>query len=288
MRNYTHPFYLFLLLHSVFLAAQIGATGDSSRFLLATDSLQLSYDASMGQLIFKHRLAPKQTLYSLAKFYGLRLEDVYHLNPGLRVAYAPGDAVTITLPRVAIKHYVPYDSIDHYAPVFWTFAKGETLYGLVHRSLKLPSDSLLYFNNPGLSATNVRIGQQLFIGWLPLAGISAEMQGEIEDPYMRMNKGLRDVWLTQSEGKRLQTTSGKAAWISDGDRSKFMALHRTAPPNSLIEVMDKRTGKVLYCRVMGPIPGQLYDSNVAVVLSPLLVKAFGVRDRFFYVQVKHY
>lgn len=288
MRSYTHPFYLFIPACFLFWAASLSATGDSSRFLLATDSIQISYDHAREQLVFKHQLAPKQTLYSLAKFYGLRLEDVYHLNPALRIAYAPSDKVNIILPRVALKYYVPYDSIDYFAPVFWTFSKGETLYGLVHRTLKLPSDSLLYFNNPGLSAATVRPGQQLFIGWLSLKGISAEMQGAVEDPYVSMNKGLRDAWMLQSAGRRLQTASGKAAWIRDGDRTKFMALHRTAAPNSLIEVMDKRTGKVLYCRVMGPIPGQLYDSNVEVVLSPLLVKAFGARDRFFYVQVKYY
>ncbi len=266
----------------------LNAQADSVRFLQPTDSIFLSLEAGSGQLVFKHRLAPRQTLYSLAKFYGLSLQDIYYLNPKLQIAYNTGDQVKVTLPRVAMKHFVSYDSIDFYAPVFWVFGKGETLYGLTHRILKLPSDSILYVNNPTLQAATVKVGQKIFVGWLPIEGIPTEMQGEIEDPYVRMNQDLRAQWLLHSEGKKLQTRNGKAAWIRDGDRSKFMALHRSAAPNSLIEVMDKRTGKILYCRVVGPIPGQLYDKTVEVVLSPLLVKAFGARDRFFYVQIKHY
>ncbi len=95
-------------------------------------------------------------------------------------------------------------------------------------------------------------------------------------------------WERSSSGRRLYTQSGKAAWVSEGDNNRFLALHRTAPIGSILEVMDKRTSKTLYCRVLGRIPDQLYDRNVQVVLSPLLVRAFGVRDRYFYVQLKHY
>lgn len=257
-------------------------------FLDPLDSVVVRHDFMSGNLVFDAAVPDGASLYALGKFYGLRLDDVYLLNPRYRLGYAPGDQVTIPLPRPALRPFIPYDSINFYAPVYYEFKRGETLYGLVHRALKLEDDQQLYLNNPGLTAQNVRVGQLLFVGWLSTAGITAEMQGELEDPYVKRNTALRQQWNRVSKGKRLKTQKGKAAWTSQGDRSKFMVLHRTAPIDGLLEIMDKRTGKTLYCRVVGRIPDQVYDRNVQVVVSPLLVKAFGVRDRFFYVQVKHY
>lgn len=241
-----------------------------------------------GHLLFKYTLKEGESLYRAGKYFGLSMDDVYLLNPRFNIGYSPGDEVKIPLPHPAIKPYIPYDSINYFCPVYYTFKKGETIYGLTHRTLKLESEEQLYLNNPGLTAQTVKVGQMLFIGWLSIDGISSEMQGELEDPYVRQNTALRKQWGVSSKGKRLSTQKGKAAWTRAGDRNKFMALHRTAEINSLIEIMDKRTGKTLYCRVVGRIPDQVYDQNVQVVVSPLLVKAFGVRDKFFYVQVKHY
>lgn len=252
------------------------------------DSIVADYDLMSGHLLFDYPIPAEASLYSVGKFFGLQLDDIYLLNPRFKLGYQAGDNVRIPLPLPAIQPFITYDSINYFAPVYYTFKKGETLYGLIHRVLKLESEEQLYLNNPGLTAQNVKVGQLLFIGWLSIEGITSEMQGELEDPYVRQNTGLRERWNQVSAGKRLITQKGKAAWTSSGDRNKFMALHRTAPINSLVEIMDKRTGKTLYCRVVGRIPDQVYDRNVEVVVSPLLVKAFGVRDKYFYVQVKRY
>lgn len=288
MRSSQPPLLVALVFLLSFGCSFLGATGDSTRFLLPTDSIVIQEDRMANRLYFHHRLEDGQSLYGVARFYGLRLDDLYFLNPLLRGEYNTGDLVRIPIPTVAVKDYVPYDSIDYYVPIFYVMPRGQTLFGLTHRTLKLPSEEVLYANNPGLSVNSLKVGQYLFIGWLSIQGITAEMQGEVEDPYVKMNTGLRQLWQGVSQGKRLTVSAGKAAWTKDGDRRKFMALHRTAPLNSILEVMDKRTGKVLYCRVVGRIPEQVYDYNVKVVLSPLLVRAFGVHDRFFYVQVKHY
>lgn len=276
----------FLLMLSC--VSQLNATGDSLRYLLPTDTLMLYEDRASGHLVFDHYLEPGQSLYSLARHYGLPMDDFYYLNPGLRGSYDPGAVAQVVIPTVAIRPVIPVDSIPYFSQVYWEFKRGESIYGLANRTLKLESDSILYYNNPGLDPASMQAGQMVFLGWLPIAGIPVDLQPEVIDPYVRRNRGLAQEWERVSAGRRLRTNSGKAAWISEGDANRFLALHRTAPIGSLIEVMDKRTGKVLYCRVLGRIPEQVYDQTVQVVLSPLLVRAFGVRDRFFYVQVKHY
>lgn len=284
-------FVLLIALPSSFTAQPIPeATTQQAptRTLNPLDSIVVDYDMMSGHLFFEYTLTSDESLYGAGRFFGLDMDDVYLINPRYRLGYKPGDKLRVPLPQAAIRNFIPYDSINFYCPVYYTFKKGETIYGLVHRTLKLNSEQDLYVNNPGLTSSNVYVGQQLFIGWLSIEGISAEAQGEIEDPYVRQNTALRERWSQITRGRRLSTQKGKAAWTRQGDRSKFMALHRTAPLNSLIEIMDKRTNKTIYCRVVGRIPDQVYDQNVQVVVSPLLVKAFGVRDKYFYVQVRHY
>ncbi len=258
------------------------------RTLNPLDSIIVEYEMMSGHLIFEYDLREDESLYGAGRFFGLDMDDVYLINPRFRLGYEPGDKLRVPLPHSSLRTFIPYDSINFYCPVYYTFKKGETIYGLVHRTLQLDSEQTLYINNPGLTANNVSVGQQLFVGWLSIEGITAEAQGEIEDPYVRQNTALRERWNQVSRGRRLFSQKGKAAWTRQGDRNKFMALHRTAPLNSLIEIMDKRTNKTIYCRVVGRIPDQVYDKNVEVVVSPLLVKAFGVRDKFFYVEVRHY
>ncbi|MEM6396796.1 MAG: LysM domain-containing protein [Bacteroidota bacterium] len=277
-----------LLFYLLALCLSAKATGDSLHYLLPTDTLILYPDRVSGHLVFDHQIEDGQTLYGLSQHYGLPIEDFYYLNPDLRGSYDPGISAQIAIPSVVLKPVIQVDSMPFYSPVFWEFAAGQSIFGLVNRHLHWPSDEMIVYNNPGLDPSNMKVGQRIFIGWLAIAGISEDLQPEVIDPFVRQNRGLAEQWRNRSAGKRLNVAAGKAAWIEEGDPNQFLALHRTAKVGSLIEVLDKRTGKVLYCRVVGRIAGQVYDPNVVVVVSPLLVRAFGVRDRFFSVQVKHY
>jgi hypothetical protein len=57
-------------------------TGDSLNYLNFKDTIFITI-GNYQEKIFEHHIAPKQTLYSLAKFYGLSLTEVYYYNPEL-------------------------------------------------------------------------------------------------------------------------------------------------------------------------------------------------------------
>jgi hypothetical protein len=263
-------------------------TGDSLYYLRPLDTMEVYNDVSSGQILFDHYIAPGQTLFGVSQFYGLSLDDVYHLNPKLRSKYESGDKTRIAIPRQAIRAVPAPDSMAWFVPVNYRMGKGETLFGLYKRTLQLPNDEQLRALNPDLDPNRMSANQVLSIGYMKLDGIPKELQGEIEDPYVRRNRGLRELWRVRTKGKKMISQNGKAAWTKKGDRNKWMVLHRTAPINSLIEIEDPRSRKTIYARVMGPIPEQVTDRNVIVIVSPLLVKAFGVRDTHFYVRTRHF
>ncbi|WP_157974272.1 LysM peptidoglycan-binding domain-containing protein [Lewinella sp. IMCC34183] len=285
-------FYRYLLPATLFLSCALLprealATGDSLYFLLPSDTVILRSDRLSGHLLFDHVLAPRQTLYGAATFYGLSLEEVYRINPELRKGYTPGSRVTVAIPREAVRPSFSADSIAWFVPVRYRMSPGETLFGLSRRTLGLPSDSLLRALNPGLTPETLSPGQVLKVGYLRIDGIAPDSQVEVSDPYVLRNMPLRTQWDSTMLQRNLQHTNGKAAWSGHGDQAKWMVLHRTAPLNSLVEIEEPRSRKTLYARVVGRIPEQVYDSRVILVVSPLLVKAFGVRDREFYVRTRH-
>jgi LysM repeat protein len=286
----TTPHQLFLpalcLLLGTFLSPLV-ATGDSLYFLLPSDTVILQADPVSKQLYFKHVLAPRQTLYGAARFYGLRLDDVYRLNPHLRQGYQPGSTVTVAIPAPVLRPSFTQDSVAWFVPVHYRFEKGETVFNLSRRILGHPGDSILQSLNPGQRFEDLQPGQLLKIGYLRIDGIDPERQLEVQDHYVLLNRSVREAWYATTDSLKLRRTNGKAAWTDRGDRNKWMVLHRTAPINSLIEIEDPRSRKIIYAKVVGRIPERVYDRRVVLVVSPLLVKAFGVRDQEFYVRTRH-
>lgn len=279
---------LALLACGIPLSAQQQYTGDSLYFLRPIDTMTVYSDVASGHILFDHYVAPGQTLFGITKFYGLALEDTYTLNPKLRIGYEAGDLVRTPIPRQAIRAAPAPDSLAWFVPVNYRMRKGETLFGLYKRTLQLDNADRLYALNPDLDPARMSANQVLAIGYLKLDGIPEALQGEVEDPYVRRNRGLRALWKNQTKGKKLISENGKAAWTRKGDRNKWMVLHRTAPIGTLIEIEDPRSRKTIYARVVERIPEQVTDRDVILVVSPLLVKAFGVRDRHFYVRTRHF
>ncbi|WP_157975892.1 LysM peptidoglycan-binding domain-containing protein [Lewinella sp. IMCC34191] len=279
--------FLLLFFAAGFFTQEAGATGDSLYFLLPSDTVVVRFDALSGHLLFDHRLAPRQTLYGAARFYGHSLDDIYRLNPGLQLGYKPGTRVTVTIPKSELRSGYARDSLAWFVPVRYRLSAGETLYGLSRRTLSQPNDSLIRALNPGLNAQDLEPGRVLTIGYLRIDGINPDHQVKVEDRYILQNRDLRVQWDSTMSQRRLKFTTGKAAWTTRGDQNKWMVLHRTAPIGSIIEVEDPRSRKTIYARVVARIPEEVYDSRVVLVVSPRLVKAFGVRDKEFYVRTRH-
>ncbi len=276
---------LFLLIAtSCFLLHQSRATGDSLQYLLPSDSaiIEVSYNT----LLLSHQLEEKQTLYSLSRFYGLHLEDLYAFNPSIRFGnYAVGDRIRIPIPYQAIRIEPPlYFLRDRYAPVFYRVRRGDTLYSIGRRYFAVDLDLIRRRNY--LFSDELEPGRMLFIGWLSTDGVSEQLQQASMGPYERMNLQYKQQFLRQQPSSNLIEERGRAAWNESGENG-FFALHRSAPINSIIEVHNPMNNQKCYLKVVGRVPDQVYDRNTIVVVSLLVVRALGAKDDRFYVRVKH-
>lgn len=284
MRKTPNQYLLILFLFCAFRAA---ATGDSLRYLTLKDTIFLSLSPA-NEKIFEHHIERKQTLFSLARFYGLSVEELYGYNPGLEndVIHV-GQAIKVPIPNRSIIRYWSAEILPYkYVPVVYVVRQGDTMFRIARVVFRMPIDTLLQRN--GLSGTELRTGQLLHVGWMSVEGIPEEYHQFTADPLTRRNAAMHSVYERSYGAGRLAKHQGVAFWQKDSKQDlDFYALHRFAPINSVIEVTNPMTQRVVYVKVVGRIPDRSYGDEVIVVLSPLSAKALGAKDQRFFVRVTY-
>jgi LysM repeat protein len=270
----------------LFLPFTLFATGDSLHYLTPKDTIFLHL--SGGEKIFEHKIERKQTLFSLAKFYGLSLDELYFYNPELTAhGPGPGHPIRIPIPNRAILRYAPPDYAPwRYVPVYYVVQQGETLYRICREYFKMPVDTVMRRNQ--LIDYNLKIGQPLHMGWMSIQGIpdSLRTSGGILG-------GLNSEWARAYQhdylNKKEYAQQGAAHWPKEDKLQTgggLYALHNQAPLQSVIAVTNPMTRRTLYVKVIGRIP-EWHEQKVIVVLSPAAAQALGAIDAHFFVQLKY-
>jgi len=280
--------YFGLLFLSIFFTNAVHATGDSLKYLTLKDTIFLKV-GPFNEKIFEHQVEAKQTLFSLAHFYGLSIEELYMYNPGLEIgALRIGQRLSIPIPNRAIIRYKTeiYDS-TRFVPVFYIVRQGDTMFGISKYGFRMPMDTIMQRNN--MNAPVLQTGQHLHVGWMSIDGIPEEYRQYHGNPLERRNSAMKNVYMRANQGKKAIQHQGAAFWIKDSkEDSDFYALHRHAPQYSIIEVTNPMNNRVVYVKVIGKIPDTAYRDNVVVVLSPLAAKALGAVDPQFFVRVTYF
>jgi LysM repeat protein len=277
----------FVFLLNAIVVFSIYATGDSLQYLTAKDTVFLKTD-DYGSFFFEHTLEKGQTLFSLARFYGLKLDGLYAVNPNIdkETGIPPGYKVRVPIPDSAI--VTTWDKSFYkksFAPVFYSVKHGDTFYQVSKSFLHLPMDTLKRRNK--LEKTVLFSGQLLQVGWLSVKGIPDSLQVTNLNPAELSMRQLQATFDALRSKKRPQFQNGAAYWQREkkGDND-FYALHREAPVGSVIEIKNPMRKKVVYAKVIAKIPDRAYGNDIVVVLSPSLARLLGAKDPKFFVEVR--
>ena len=288
MRKQTSLNWMTGLVLSLFFAVSGYATGDSLHYILQTDSIFLKVDYHQNKYII-HSLEKGQTLYSLARFYGLSVEELYYYNQGLQDKHASiGTDIKVPIPNRSLRRFLDSDvDVRDYVPVYYIVGKGDTFYGIAVRQFRITVDELMERNN--MQDTYLHLGQTLLVGWMNIHGLSSEERAFKGGPLARRNFAMKRLYLREFRPDKEKEQSGVAAWNkSTSERADFYALHRYAKINSVIKVHNPMNNRDVYVRVLGRIPDTSYDYNVVVVVSPVVAKLLGAQDAKFHVDVNYH
>lgn len=162
-------------------------------------TIYLSLALSFGSIItaqaqsgyFLHTVTKGQSLYSISTMYNVTMEDLIRLNPGCEKQIRAGESLKI--PQA--------DSGSNQGkPTFHTIQAGETLYQL---TLKYNvTVQAICTANPGLSASNFRIGQVISI---PAQTAIQPAKENLSETAAQTSSGKKTDWRDMHKVERKET-----------------------------------------------------------------------------------
>jgi LysM repeat protein len=273
-----------------------------------------------GQRFVRHRVAQGETLFALGRRYHVSVDLITGANPQLKNGLAIGEVVLVprpgasrpTAPATATPAKTPAaapatPAAGGSAPARYTVAKGETLFGIARRFSLSPAE-LIQLNHLPDGGT-VRVGQELLLraaggDAAPVAAAPAR-PAEVPAPTPRVNPNAPAQIATITTAKEVDappveraptrasevvtrvTESGIAATIAGSGTDKYLALHKTAPVGTIMQVRNQMNGQSVYVRVIGELPDTGENSNMLVRLSPRAVQKLGTNDAKFRVETSY-
>lgn len=283
MRTFA-PLLLIAVVHCQFaLFAQTAPKGPlPAKLLAAADTLLLTVDGE--RKIVHHYVKPKQTLFSVARFYGLSLQELYELHPNFQTepVLKAGALIAIPVPNRAIRRYKGknFDPAT-FIPICYVVQSGDNLFQICKRYFSMPVDTIMKRNR--LKTANIQPGQLIHMGWMSADGIPAEWRAGLAPTSIGTHKAR---YAEEKKTHKEVESQGVCSWQRDSnEKGDLYALHREAAIGTVMGVTNPMSRKTVYAKVIGRIPAG-YESNVEVVLSPAAARQIGARDPRFFVKVR--
>jgi LysM repeat protein len=283
-----------------------------------TDSIGQEFRG--GQRFVRHRVAQGETLFALARRYRVSVDQLTGANPQLKNGLAIGEVVLVPRPSAggarataaAPAKAAAASAAPTTAPARYTVAKGETLFGIARRYNLSPAELMQLNHLP--TGGSVRVGQELLLrateaGAAPVAAPAPTRPAEAPTPVApapRVNPNAPAQLATITTAKEPDaeapetraptrasevvtrvTESGMAGAIAGSGTDKYLALHKTAPVGTIMQVKNQMNGQSVYVRVIGALPDTGENNNVLVRLSPRAVQKLGTGDSKFRVETSY-
>ena len=273
-----------------------------------------------GQRFVKHRVAPGETLTALSRRYHVSIEQLNAANPQIKNGLGIGQVVYVPRPAAGkatgAAPAAPAAGKSAVAvPTRYTVRKGETLFGIAQK-FQLSPDELIRLNKLPANGA-VRLGQQLLLAGNEAAPRPAETEAvptpkpteapapdkpaevatvtpdrakdrekdKEKDKEERKEEDRTPSRASEVQGRVVET--GLGAPIEKSVTDKYLALHKTAPTGTIMQVKNSMNGLSVYVRVIGKLPDTGENNNILVRLSPRAVQKLGTADTKFRVETNY-
>lgn len=249
----------------------------------------------------KHTVVEKETLFSIAKLYGLTIDELKQLNQLTSNALAVGQQLTVKKNNGSVTTPVVKNTLPATQSIkgVHTVAAKETLFSL-SRQYNVSVEQLKQWNN--LTSNELKLGQTLFVvqpenngmqtttttiteQLPPVANTTETPVQSLPTPPVtapiKISEGYKD-------GKEVRET-GLAELIegTQGNR-KYLALHRTAPIGTILKIKNQMNDREVFVRVVGQLPETAGNDKLVIKISKSAYDRLSAIDAKFMVEVTWY
>ncbi|MCJ8163345.1 LysM peptidoglycan-binding domain-containing protein [Pontibacter sp. E15-1] len=276
-----------------------------------------------GKLYVQHKVDPKETLYALSRKYSVPVSQIVEANPSVETTIRIGEIVLI--PRKASAVPAPMASTAKAVPAsnrtytvnntgnkLHTVEARQTLYS-ISKMYGVAVEDIRRWN--GLADNSISIGSSLIVGKGTAQPTKQPVYVPEADDEMAKPRTTENVPTTpapvsrpvgdtapaeadaagdaseaeeSSTGLKKIIESGMAEMIDPkADSNKYLALHKSAPVGTIMQVKNAMNGQVVYVRVIGKLPDTGSNDKVLVRLSKKAYQKLGAIDNRFRVEVSY-
>jgi len=247
-----------------------------------------------------HTVAAGETLYAISRKYGVSVDELKQQNNLTSNELSVGQELILGVqsekegkkpkvrnkekgkedkPKVeSAKKEQPKNTIPTGFSEYLV-QSGDLLESIAAR-FKVRPDSIVIWND--LPNTYLSIGQKLLIRG-KLDSVTMTTAENVEMLPYGQRKEVKD----QSGFTKIYE-EGTARKIEDVDTQKYLALHRTLPVGTLVEIRNLMNNQKIYARVVGKLPEVGLNENVLIRLTPICFERLGVIDPKTRVEVSYY
>ncbi|MFD3003523.1 LysM peptidoglycan-binding domain-containing protein [Pontibacter toksunensis] len=198
-----------------------------------------------------HTVEPRQTLYSISKMHGVGVEDIKRWNN------LPDNSISVGSKLIVGKGAAQATK----QPVYMPEADDEMVQAKSTETVTTPVTTTA---SSGISAP------------APVT-TAATAPAVAEEDAEESASGVKKI-----------VESGMAEMIDPkADTNKYLALHKTAPVGTIMQVKNAMNGQVVYVRVIGKLPETGANDKVVVRISKKAYQKLGALDSRFRVDVSY-
>ena len=253
------------------------------------DGIFIQMDAKDGKITF-HRVHHQETLYGVARLYGIQPSAIKKYNPKLKSNSDLPPVLKIPVFDDQIIYRIPiFKSKRDYIPVYYEAQAKDNLFR-VSRIYFSMSTSLLKNRNQ-LKKDALKKGQILHIGWMQktIEPLLVEVGKEkVKDPDVLGPKQYGVMFEAQEAQKSVRHKNEVAFWNKENQSAHgYFVMHRYAEEKSIIEITNPMFDTKVYAKVIGKIPENLYPKEIDMIVSGEIASSLKVVDSRFFVRARY-